>query len=380
MIRHLSLRDWLRWIQASGSDAVLRVRTPDGGNGTIWCNAGKVVDAAWATLTRQAALKAMLGLPAGAVSIDFEPSDRPRRSASPPLEVLPPAEGGSLGQLRDPTPSDAAPAGSLSGATLEPVCRPSLALPPGESPPLSSPSVSRMQRLGGRVLRAEYLAAGLLLPALVLGAFALGRLRATSDSDSALIIQSEPAQQIKSGLLPPPPAHKAEPAAPSPAPGSRDLPVIPFAAIEVEPANAEVWLDHALVGLGRIELAPISDGALHELRFVAEGHATRSIFFIDAPPAGRVILERAPVAAAAGAAAENPSAEAPANEPAAAAPPRDENEPVRRVSRRRAAAPVAAQRQRALPEAAAPAKSSELKKSVQVQLIEARMPHVQVVE
>jgi hypothetical protein len=379
VIRHLSLRDWLRWIQASGSDAVLRVRTPDGGNGTIWCHAGKVVDAVWATLTRQAALKAMLGLPAGAVTIDFEPSDRPRRGASPPLAPLPPAERDSLSPLRDQTPSEAAPARSLSGATLDAALPPSSSSLPGEAPPLSSPSAARVQRLGSRFFRAEYLTAGVLLPALVLGAFALGRLRATSDSDSALIIQSEPAQQIKSGLLPPPPTHKGEPAAP--APGSRDLPVIPFAAIEVEPANAEVWLDHALVGLGRIELAPISDGALHELRFVADGHATRSLFFIDAPPAGRVILERTPAAAATGAALENPSAEGPANPSAATAPAREESEPVRRMPHRRAAAPVAAaQRQQAPAEPAAPARSGEVKKAVQVQLIEARVPHVQVVE
>jgi hypothetical protein len=168
----------------------------------------------------------------------------------------------------------------------------------------------------------------------------------------------------------------------------RDLPVIPFAAIEVQPANAEVWLDHSLVGLGRIELAPIPDGALHELRFVAEGHTPRSLFFIDAPPAGRVILERASRAAPTNHAVESPPVDTSASEAALAPVPAedadDEREPAKRASRRRAAAPVAPQpaapRPRAPAEPATPAKASEAKKGAQVQLIEARTPRVQVVE
>src|SRR4029079_12451477 len=57
--------------------------------------------------------------------------------------------------------------------------------------------------------------------------------------------------------------------------------------------NGEIWLDQALVGLGRLELAPIPDGALHELRFVSAGYETRSLYFVGTPPSGRVLLERA---------------------------------------------------------------------------------------
>jgi hypothetical protein len=119
---------------------------------------------------------------------------------------------------------------------------------------------------------------------------------------------------------------------------------------------------------------------------VAEGHATRSLFFIDAPPGGRVILERAAAAAATRSAQASPNADTQANEPAAAAARdegQDEREPVRHGPRRRAAAvpaAQAAQRPRAVAEPAAPARSTEVKKSAQVQLIEARTPHVQVVE
>jgi hypothetical protein len=354
VIRHMSLRDWLRWIGANHSDAVLRVRTPEGGSGTIWCTAGKVIDAGWAELTAEAALREMLGLASGAVTIDFEPLEAPPRSARPPMELSSLLEAAS-GQAGDVPATETAAALSAS-----------------EPPPLMHPSLAPA-RPRPRVSRAEYLAAGLLLPALVLGAFAIGRLRAADDSDAALTVVPEHAQQIKSGLLPPPPVRTAESEA---SPVARDLPVIAFAAIEVEPANAEIWLDHSLVGLGRIEVAPIADGALHELHFVAEGHTARSIFFIDAPPAGRVILERAPGA--------SPSAEAPPRADAEDAEARE----VRRAPRRRAAAPAPAppappppaQRQRPVAEAAAPARASEVKPSARVQVIDERTPQVQVVE
>lgn len=370
VIRHLSLREWLRWIQSSHSDAVLRVRTPDGGNGTIWCNGGKVVDAVWAKLTPEAALREMLGLASGAVSIDFEPLDRARRSPRLALDLLPLLENGAAAPP-SLTPSDPALQHSFTLLPSE-LPRPRLTLP----------------RLGS-VSRSEYLAGGLLLFALSLGAFAFGRLRAASDSDSSLTLETEPAQQTKVGLLPALPAQTEAPAAPAAAPAPRELAVISFAAIEVEPANAEVWLDHSLVGLGRIELAPIPDGVLHELRFVADGHTARSLFFVEAPPAGRVILERIPGTAPALQPLEKSTPDTPAGEGASAPLPEqsaeNEREPVKRALRRRAAAPPApsaqpVQRQRAAGEMTTPAKAPEVRKAAQVQLIEARTPRVQVLE
>ncbi|MEO8181554.1 MAG: hypothetical protein ABI895_22180 [Deltaproteobacteria bacterium] len=373
MIRHLSLRDWLRWIQASRSEAVLRIRTPDGSSGTISCVAGKVVDANWGKLASEEALREMLGLASGAVTIDFEPIDRSRRSARPPPALSPLVEADLL-------QTGAAPTLPPAGMAVDAASHPSLTPVANDVPRRSHPLSSRWRSPAGGISRGEYLAGGLLLPALVIGAFAIGRLRASHDNDSSLMVESAPARQIKSGLLPPPPARKAEPAVPPLEPVARDLPVIAFTAIEVEPANAEVWLDHALVGLGRIELAPIRDGVLHELRFVAAGHAARSLYFVDAPPAGRVILERSAGAAPRSPALETPTPDTRANEPIAAAPLDDgeeEREPVlRRATRRRATAPP----RRPPADSPAPAPSIELKQSPRVQLIEARTPHVQVLE
>jgi hypothetical protein len=157
--------------------------------------------------------------------------------------------------------------------------------------------------------------------------------------------------------------------------------VIPFAALEVEPAQAEIWLDQSLVGVGRIELAAMSDGALHELRFVAAGHVPRSLYFLEQPPAGRIILVRA-------ADTTSPSREPAADfdlhaqatttaRPAAPAAAREsvrEREVVRSAPRRRAPARPATE------PAATADKSPPAKKSPQIQLIDARVPRVQVLE
>lgn len=383
MIRHLSLRDWLRWIQASRSEAVLRIRTPDGSSGTISCIAGKVVDATWGTLATEDALREMLGLASGAVTIDFEPIDRSRRSTRLPPALsprLPPALSPMVeADLRQTGAAHPLPP---AGRAVEATSRPSLASAPGDVLQRSHPLSSHSRPPLGRISGSEYLAGGLLLSALVIGAFAIGRLRASHDSESALMVESAPARQIKSGLLPPPPARKAEPALPPLEPVPRDLPVISFTAIEIEPANAEVWLDHALVGLGRVELAPIRDGALHELRFVAAGYAARSLYFVDAPPAGRVILERSAGAASRSRALETPTPDPLVNEPVAAAPQDDgeeEREPVvRRATRRRATAPAASRRPVA--DSPVPVPATDVRQSPRVQLIEARTPHVQVLE
>jgi hypothetical protein len=113
---------------------------------------------------------------------------------------------------------------------------------------------------------------------------------------------------------------------------------------------------------------------------VAAGYAARSLYFVDAPPAGRVILERSAGAASRSRALETPTPDPLANEPVAAAPRDDgeeEREPVvRRATRRRATAPAAPRR----PVADSPVPATEVRQSPRVQLIEARTPHVQVLE
>jgi Domain of unknown function (DUF4388) len=378
VIRHLSLRGWLRWIHANRSDAALRVRTREGGSGDIWCSVGKIVDAEWGKLTAEEALQEMLGLASGSVTIDFDRVDRPCRIARPTQELLHLFEA-RPGLGRDLTQPDAGPAASPTGRAPDQPFRNSL-LPPSDAPQAISLRARPEPR---RISRREYFAGSSVLAALVLTAFAFGRIRASSESEPASAQEPERAQQIKSGLLPPTSPASTQPGAP-PAPATqRSLSVISFVAIEVEPADAEVWLDQALVGIGRIDLARMSDGVMHELRFVAAGHDTRSLFFLDTPPAGRVILERIGEPAARAAAVDNSEADTPST--AAEVSPANagggEREAVKRLPRRRApAAPPQVRERPSADPAAATAKSTQGKPSPQIQLIEARTPRVQVLE
>ena len=162
-------------------------------------------------------------------------------------------------------------------------------------------------------------------------------------------------------------------------------------AIEVEPRAAQIWLDRQLTGTGRIELGAIHDGVLHELRFMAPGYETKTLFFRDAPPAGSVLLKRVAPSAVeddgAAAAAEGSPGQ-PEEESASAEPERDSTAPdvPRRAIRRRAppapppapsppparAHPVAENP----PSAAPPA----VKKAPRVELIEVHTPRVQVLD
>jgi hypothetical protein len=242
VIRHLPLRGWLSWIHANQSDATLRVRTMDGGNGFIWCIAGSIIDAEWGTLAGEPAVKEMLSLSSGAVTIDFDAVQRPARIST---------------RTRD----------LLNGLD-------------------APPALASRQRLFGLCL----------LGAAAVLAFSFGRIWASSDfAESRTARESAHTEQVKSGLLPPPlqaPAAAATPELPAP---PRELPPIPFMAIEVSPTAAEIWLDQKLAGTGRVQLATVHDGTLHELRFVAPGYEPKSLFFRDTPPTGRVQLE--PVAA-----------------------------------------------------------------------------------
>jgi len=373
VIRHLSLAGWLRWIHSNRSDAELRVRTPNGGSGSIWCSAGKIVDAEWGALTGEEALIAMLRLASGSVTIDFDGVERPHRIVRPTHELLRVVEG-RPSRVSDLTPARATPAPSPTGTARDQPFRNSfsLSLPLEEGPHANS----QRSRSELRPSRGVYFAGGLLLAAVVLAAFSFGRIRASSEGELAKLPEPERAQQITSGLLPPASPPRAQPEAFPTTPARRDLPVIPFAAIEVEPAQAEIWLDQALVGHGRLELAPIPDGAMHELRFVAAGHETRSLFFLDAPPAGRVILERASEY-------RSSKADTSAHEAAEVVSPRndgaEEREPARNVRRRRAPPPPAEAAQPPV-EHAPPVASTPVKKPMQIKLIEAHTPRVQVLD
>ena len=100
VIRHLSLRGWLKWIHSNRADATLRVRSPENGSGTIWCSQGEIIDAEWDGRFAEEALREMLPLGSGAVTIDFNPVQHPSRLLAKTHALLHEAEAGSSKRIR----------------------------------------------------------------------------------------------------------------------------------------------------------------------------------------------------------------------------------------------------------------------------------------
>lgn len=326
----------------------------------------------------------MLSLSSGAVTIDFDRVARPRRIMRATHELLHLPEGSS-GRFTDMAHTEAALAASAAGSVRSEPFRSTLFMAPRSEPASAHATLLRSRPDPRRVSRGEYLAGVLLLAALAVAAFSFGRMRAASQVVELAEAQALQTEQTKSGLLPPLSAQHT--ASESIRPKALDLPLIPFVAIEVDPPRAEIWLDQELIGLGRVQLAAVRDGMLHELRFTAPGHETRSVFFRDTPPAGRVILERipdAPITADTPQEASQTADEAPiaAGETQAAETARQEaRESAKRAApRRRASPPPARERPAAEPAPQPASKSVQSKKSPQVQLIEVHAPRVQVLD
>jgi serine/threonine-protein kinase len=92
------------------------------------------------------------------------------------------------------------------------------------------------------------------------------------------------------------PAPEPPPIPPRPAPPP--VPTDYAAAIEVDPAEADLELDGKPVGRGRWSSRLPLDGAQHTLRATAEGFQTRTVQFRDEPPPASISLEKLPPKAA----------------------------------------------------------------------------------
>jgi hypothetical protein len=403
VIRHLSLRGWLRWIHSNRSDATLRVRTPENGSGTIWCSRGEIIDAEWDGRVAEEALREMLPLGSGAVTIDFTPVQHPARFRAKTQELLQEADAGASREAELQTAladSRTTPARGDHFSELALLLAGSLAPSADSGAPPPSPA--------RRVWRRDYVLGALLVGTLAVAGFTCGRLRASGEPEADLAARNAapaeprrtepqrveprataPAPAAPTSAAPPQPSQPAPPPVPASgaAPEPSALAPIPFVAIEVEPRTTQIWLDRQLAGTGRIELGAIHDGMLHELRFMAPGYETKTLFFRDAPPAGRVLLKRVP--SSAGVAAEGPAATAEAlpsiTAEQSAEPERESAAPdvPRRAVRRRAAPPPPAPppaRAQPVAESPPPAAPPAAKKAPRVELIEVQTPRVQVVD
>ena len=276
LIERALLREQLQRIEFAQCDAIVTVES-DQGHGRVWCVAGNVIDAEWqradvyATLRGEEAVLQILTLREGDVSVAFVPVNRPRLIALSTRDLLGRA-------LRRNTRPFSAPFSERETTgvrpSVQPAQRTTLFYRPETSGvfpnalPLPAPRSSPWRN---KVSLNTYLAGGVAI--VVLATIVLG-IRELSSNPSS---DSEGGEQVHVGTL------KA-----GPAPDAVE--------IEVVPATAEIWLDSKHIGTGSVSQAPIRDGLVHQLRFVAPGYAPKSVFFRDVPAAGTVTLE--PTAAA----------------------------------------------------------------------------------
>lgn len=274
LIERALLREQLQRIEFTQCDAIVTVES-DQGHGRVWCVAGNVIDAEWqrgdvhATLRGEEAVLQILTLREGDVSVAFVPVNRPRLIALSTRDLLGRA-------LRRNTRPFQAPFSERETTGVRPSVQPAQRTTLFYRPETSGvfPNAlphARSTPWQNKVSLNTYLAGGVAI--VVLATIVLG-IRQLSSGPSS---DSEGGEQVHVGTL------KAGP--------------IPDAVeIEVVPATAEIWLDSKHIGTGSVSQAPIRDGLVHQLRFVAPGYAPKSVFFRDVPAAGTVTLE--PMAAA----------------------------------------------------------------------------------
>jgi hypothetical protein len=239
-----------------------------------------------------------------------------------------------------------------------------------------------------RSVRSEYAKAVIAIAALAVAAFVLGRLGASRLPAPSSARPSVPLQPASGAAVTHPGLAKleAEPRAVAAQPGAHAA--IPFVQVAVEPPHGEIWLDQTVAGVGSVQLGAIDDGSLHELRFMAPGYETTTLFFRNTPPPGRVVLRRMARHAAADSAPAARSDTARSEVPTTH---RRDPPSVDRVTRRvdaevepsNAVAPVAAQpAPRARPSAGdAPSDASAAPQLLpRVKLIEVHIPRVEVLD
>lgn len=328
----ISVGELLQMIAMGRKDAVIEVM-----HGAlvsrIWCSEGAIVDAVSGRLRDEAAVYRILALDAGELVADFRPVRRARAIATSTQELMleavrrkdecavlqrrlggtqrvysaavstVPASGVSpleSAAFRAFTPGaaiDSVLAGSTQPdlETLQAVSalveRGCLVANDAASLP-SSPATLSLQPVSRRAWFRDFTRARLW--GLLAASAALGVLAATLWPEWAPAPRL--AEQSTGRLSAAPAAAPTAPTAPVSAASRAGLAggEAPYAVeIAVEPAQAALWLDGALIAAGELSILLARDGRLHELRVAAPGHVPQTLLFRDVSPPRAVVLERA---------------------------------------------------------------------------------------
>jgi hypothetical protein len=249
--QNTSLADWVQLIQMGRRDAVIIVRTPDHGEGRLWCKAGDIIDARWGPLTGEDAVYRILSFEIGDVTVDFDMFERPRVIHTSTSGLLLQAayqkdsvfsEPGALSALA-PAPNSAA-----EGNSTAPQIKPRSLLPEH-----------------GRTLKIRLLFSGSAVAAALVVAFWLSS-RAGSDAS---------------------PTARAVPGALAPA----AAPIEDFVLhVEAQPEHTEIRLDGTLVATRALDTRLPRDGRLHEVLVSAPGYVSELVTFRDQATIERIAL------------------------------------------------------------------------------------------
>jgi hypothetical protein len=224
-----TLTDWIQLVQMGRRDAVVRVRTNDGKEGTLWCQQGDIIDAACDGLAGEDAVYRALSWKGGRVSVDFTVFEHRRE-----IQM--------------------ATSGLLLGAAYR---------KDGGVVVRSGTPTVRTQRPGWekRPTALLFVVAGGLL-ALVLLFGLVSKMTSSVRSRSTAAVQAP-------------------------------VPVPEFLVIvDVDPAQAAILLDGKVGGLGQLKQVLPRDGRTHEILFSAPGYVSERLLFRDVPPQQRVTLLR----------------------------------------------------------------------------------------
>jgi Domain of unknown function (DUF4388) len=252
--QNTSLADWIQLIQMGRRDAIIVIRTPDHGDGLLWCRAGDIIDARWDPLTGEEAVYRILSFETGEVAVYFETFERSRAIHTSTTGLLLQAAYRRDSVALHPPASRTLPLptnSTAAGNSTAPHVHPTPLLPRGRAPNL------RPLLWAGPVTAALGLACWLSL-------------RAGSGA-------SPTALNVRSALV---------------------SPEAFLVHVEAQPDQAEIRLDDQLVATRALTTRLPRDGRLHKVLVSAPGYVPELITFRDQATVEGITLERpAPVAA-----------------------------------------------------------------------------------
>jgi hypothetical protein len=314
-IEDIPLSDLMQTCQMGGKDAVITV-TSGNEQSSIWCEKGVVVDAESGKLRGEAAVYRILELEHGQVAVDFRHEPRERTIEATYFALLLESarhkdESRRLLEQLDGTLAIYSPAPGAQGADTTLTDREVLDLCDGDRSIADVLAASERSDLDTLTTFASLVERGYLVrhgistppPAPEsrsgLEGWASGKTLQLSFEDLGVARNARPrarwrlamfaAATLVLGMLGWRSVEARRPDAASAASTAASS-LTYRVEVSTEPATAEVWLDGARAGAGRLQRDLLRDGKLRQLEVFAPGHAPTTLIFTDRSAHFHVVL------------------------------------------------------------------------------------------